>query len=105
MRAAIALIIFLVAASAQAATPSPDGTRVPPGNEIIDAQGQSWKMERKVYVEPWNGPSAPNVLDKVEVLAICSSVVYARTLNGQWYKGVVAKDWIPIGTTDPCPVK
>lgn len=83
-----------------AALPPPQ--RIPPGDEIIDGKGQRWKMERKVYIEPWKGPSAPNTLDKVMEMATCNGAIYARTMDGQWYRGTSNAPWTLIGPKDPC---
>jgi len=94
MRLRLALILILVASLAQA-QPSPDGTRIPPGNELVDAQGFHWKMYGGTVGDPRG-------LDNVDQMCIRNNVVYAHTAKGQWYKGVVNGNWTPIGTTDPC---
>jgi hypothetical protein len=94
----VGALLILILSSPVFAQASPDGTRMPPAPEIIDEQGNHWRIGTGKGGEP-------NSLDNVTVMVICWNLVYANIPNGNWYRGVVGNGWILVGTTDPCPAK
>ena len=76
---------------------SPNNTRVPPGTQIVDSNGDVWTRSTNGAILR-NGAGTSGAGSQI---LYCNRIVYAFGTDSQWYRWS-GSGWIAVGTTDPC---
>ena len=79
-------------------SPSADGTRLPPSNEIVDASLAVWTIDAGSRILR-NGEPAGRGWGST--ITWCGGAIRIFAFDGQWWEWDDA-GFVPIGTTDPC---
>ena len=78
------------------AATSPDGTRLPPASQIVDASGAVWTIAGQVILR--NGQSTGGL---GSIITWCSGQIHVLGTDSQWWRWT-GGGWLPVGTIDPC---
>jgi hypothetical protein len=75
---------------------SPNNTRVQPGTQIVDSNGDVWTRSNDGSILR-NGAGTGGVGSQI---LYCNHIVYVFGTDSQWWRW--SNGWIPVGSTDPC---
>ena len=75
---------------------SPNNTRVPPGTQIVDSNGDVWTRSTNGAILR-NGAGTSGTGSQI---LYCNRIVYVLGSDSQWYRW--SGSWIAVGTIDPC---
>src|SRR5687768_6327497 len=75
---------------------SPNNTRVPPGTQIVDSNGDVWTLSNGAILRngAGSGGSGSQIL-------YCNRIVYALGTDSAWWRWT-SSGWTQAGSTDPC---
>ena len=75
---------------------SPDGTRLPPASQIVDASGGTWTIAGVSILR--NGQQTGGL---GTIITWCGGQIHVMGVDNQWWRWI-GGGWSPVGTTDPC---
>jgi Fungalysin metallopeptidase (M36)/Fungalysin/Thermolysin Propeptide Motif len=75
---------------------SPNNTRVPPGTQIVDSNGDVWTLSNGIILR--NGAGSEGGGSQI---LYCNRIVYAFGTDSSWWRWT-GSGWIQTGSTDPC---
>jgi hypothetical protein len=75
--------------------PSPDGTRLPPASQIVDASGATWTIAGVSILR--NGQQTGGW---GTIITWCGGQIHVLGGDNQWWRWTGG--WSPVGTIDPC---
>ena len=75
--------------------PSPDGARLPPASQIVDASGGVWTIAGQVILR--NGQDTGGI---GSVITWCGGQIHVLGQDNYWWRWVGG--WLRIGPSDPC---
>ena len=75
---------------------SPNNTRIPPGTQIVDSNGDVWTRASNGAILR-NGAGTAGAGSQI---LYCNRIIYVFGTDSQWYRW--SNGWTAVGTVDPC---